>query len=42
VSLLDPAVKLLQAGEQRGTALRDEDLLLLRAAASALVTMIAE
>jgi len=34
VSLLDPAVKLLQAGAQRGMALRDEDLLLLLAAAS--------
>ena len=34
VSLLDPAAKLLQAGAQRGTALRDEDLLLLLAAAS--------
>jgi len=33
VYLLDPAAKLLQAGAQRGTALRDEDLLLLLAAA---------
>ena len=34
VSLLNPVVKFLQAGEQRGTSLRDEDLLLLLAAAS--------
>jgi len=39
MSLLDLAAKLLQAGAQRGTALRDDDLLLLRAAASALVIL---
>ena len=40
--LLDPAEKLLQAGEQRGSVLREEDgLILLLAAAAVLLTLIA-
>ena len=42
VFLLDPAVKLLKAGEQRGLILREEDRwLLLLAAAAVLLTLIA-
>jgi len=37
VFLLDPIAKLPQAGEQRGTAVREEDRLLLRLAAAAVL-----